>query len=64
VEKKCLFPLVIIGESNRQRYVIRNEIVEVCKDKMNPYILCYRRRPSETARQKVAMVNDDLASNR
>jgi hypothetical protein len=31
---------------------------------MNPYILCYRKRPSETARQKLAMINDDLVSNR
>jgi hypothetical protein len=31
---------------------------------MNPYILCYRRRPSETARQKLAMINDDLKSDR
>jgi hypothetical protein len=64
IEKKCLFPLVVIGQSNRQKYVIRNETVELCKDKMNPYILCYRRRPSATAKQKAAMIADDLASNR
>jgi alpha-acetolactate decarboxylase len=55
---------VVIGESNRQRYVIRNEIVELSKDKMNPYILCYRRRPNETARQKATMISDDIKSSR
>ena len=44
--------------------MIRGEIVELCKEKMNPYILCYRRRPSETAKQKLAMVKDDIESKR
>lgn len=44
--------------------MIRNEIVELSKEKMNPYILCYRRRPSETARQKATMIKDDLTGTR
>ena len=55
---------MVIGEANKQSYVIRGEIVELCKQKMNPYILCYRRRPSETAKQKLAMVKDDIESKR
>ena len=31
---------------------------------MNPYILCYKRRPSVTAKQKVVEIRDDLKSNR
>ena len=31
---------------------------------MNPYIVCYRRRPSEVAIQKMGVIKDDLASSR
>lgn len=55
---------MVIGQANKQSYVIRGEIVELCKEKMNPYILCYRKRPAETARQKLAMVKDDIESKR
>lgn len=27
IEKGCLFPIVVVGEANKQKYVIRNEIV-------------------------------------
>ena len=31
---------------------------------MNPYILCYKKRQTETANQKLAMIKDDLRSSR
>lgn len=31
---------------------------------MNAYILCYTKRVSETAKQKMTMINDDLMSQR
>jgi hypothetical protein len=55
---------VVIGHFNQQKYVIRNEIIEFCKEKMNPYILCYKRRPSASAVQKLTEIKDDLKSER
>lgn len=64
LEGGCLFPLVVVAAHNKQKYVIRHETVELCKGNMNPYVLCYRRRASETAKQKLVEIEDDLKSNR
>ena len=64
IEKNCVFPLVVMNKFNNQKYVIRNEIVEFCKDKMNPYLLCYKKRVSESAKQKLIEITDDLNSQR
>jgi hypothetical protein len=55
---------VVVAAHNKQKYVIRHETVELCKGSMNPYVLCYRRRASETAKQKLVEIEDDLKSQR
>ena len=34
------------------------------KDKFNPYLLCYKRRASASARQKLIMIEDDNHNDR
>ena len=39
-------------------------MIQLCKEKMNPYILCYKRRPSDSALEKLEEIKMDEKSDK
>lgn len=61
LERGYLYPVMARNNYNKQIQIFRNENISY-SEKLNPYIICYKRRKSEKATQKFADICEALTN--